>query len=51
MSYFIYSDVSLDIERGFAKDEDIRFVPMEYMVGGAVQSFSRMRRCTIFTRD
>lgn len=34
MSYFIYSDVSLDIERGFAKDQDIRFVPMEYMVGG-----------------
>ncbi|MDO4311750.1 MAG: DegV family protein [Eubacteriales bacterium] len=33
MDYFIYSDVSLDIEHSFAKEEDIRFVPMEYMVG------------------
>lgn len=33
MDYFIYSDVSLDIEAEFAKEQDIRFVPMEYIVG------------------
>lgn len=33
MEYFIYSDVSLDIDRNIAKEQDIRFVPMEYMLG------------------
>lgn len=33
MSYLIYSDVSLDIDMEFAKANDIRFVPMEYMLG------------------
>lgn len=33
MSYLIYSDVSLDIDMDFARANDIRFVPMEYMLG------------------
>lgn len=33
MNYLIYSDVSLDIDQEVAKKQDIRFVPMEYMVG------------------
>lgn len=45
MDYLIYSDVSLDIEREFAKKEDICFVPMEYMVGE--DSF----RCTELQSD
>lgn len=34
MSYYIYSDVSLDMDRELARTEEIRFVPMEYIVGG-----------------
>lgn len=33
MSYEIFSDVSLDIEEAFLKQNDVRFVPMEYMLG------------------
>lgn len=33
MSYLIYSDVSLDIDHEVAEQYDLRFVPMEYMVG------------------
>lgn len=33
MSYEIFSDVSLDIERAFTEQNDVRFVPMEYMLG------------------
>ncbi|MDO5540782.1 MAG: DegV family protein [Eubacteriales bacterium] len=36
MGYFIYSDVSLDIDRNIAEEQDIRFVPMEYMLGEEV---------------
>ena len=33
MSYYIFSDVSLDIDSSFAKENDIRYVPMEYVLG------------------
>lgn len=33
MSYEIFSDVSLDIEEAFLEQNDVRFVPMEYMLG------------------
>lgn len=33
MSYVIFSDVSLDIDKEFAKANDIRYVPMEYVLG------------------
>ena len=33
MSYLIYSDVSLDIDREFAQTHDLRYVPMEYVLG------------------
>ncbi len=33
MSYLIFSDVSLDIDKEFAKSHDIRYVPMEYVLG------------------
>lgn len=33
MSYLIYSDVSLDVDMEFAKANDLRFIPMEYMLG------------------
>lgn len=33
MGYLIFSDVSLDIDMEFAKANDLRFVPMEYMLG------------------
>lgn len=33
MSYEIFSDVSLDIDRAFMEQNDVRFVPMEYMLG------------------
>lgn len=33
MNYYIYADVSIDIDMEFARENDIRFVPMEYMLG------------------
>lgn len=33
MGYEIFSDVSLDIEKAFVEQNNIRFVPMEYMLG------------------
>lgn len=33
MNYYIYADVSIDIDRDVAKEHEIRFVPMEYMLG------------------
>lgn len=33
MSYLIFSDVSLDIDRDFAASHDVRYVPMEYVLG------------------
>jgi fatty acid-binding protein DegV len=33
MGYLIFSDVSLDIDQEFAKKHDVRFVPMEYVLG------------------
>lgn len=33
MSYLIFSDVSLDIDKNFAADHDIKYVPMEYVLG------------------
>lgn len=33
MSYFIFADVSIDIDRTFAQENDIRYVPMEYVLG------------------
>ena len=45
MEYLIYSDVSLDIDREFAREHDIRFVPMEYIVGEEVC------RCTEIQSD
>ena len=33
MSYLIYSDVSLDIDKDFAASHDIGYVPMEYVLG------------------
>lgn len=45
MEYLIYSDVSLDIEHEFAEKQDIRFVPMEYMVG------EETHRCTELQSD
>ena len=33
MSYLIFADVSLDIDKEFAKENDIRYVPMEYVLG------------------
>jgi DegV family protein with EDD domain len=33
MSYLIFTDVSVDIDREFAKKNDVRFVPMEYVLG------------------
>lgn len=36
MNYLIYADVSIDIDADFAKSNDIRYVPMEYMLGDEV---------------
>lgn len=33
MNYYIYADVSIDIDKDVAKEQEIRFVPMEYMLG------------------
>ena len=33
MSYEIFSDVSLDIDEAFIEQNNVRFVPMEYMLG------------------
>lgn len=33
MSYIIFSDVSLDIDKEFAKANDVRYIPMEYVLG------------------
>lgn len=33
MSYLIFSDVSLDIDKDFAAGHDIKYVPMEYVLG------------------
>lgn len=33
MNYLIFSDVSLDIDKDFAKAHDVRYVPMEYVLG------------------
>lgn len=33
MNYEIFSDVSLDIDMDFAREHNVRFVPMEYMLG------------------
>lgn len=33
MEYEIFSDVSLDIDVDFAKEHEVRYVPMEYMLG------------------
>ena len=33
MSYLIFSDVSLDIDKNFADSHDVRYVPMEYVLG------------------
>ncbi len=33
MSYIIFSDVSIDIDKDFAKTNDIRYIPMEYVLG------------------
>ena len=33
MEYLIFSDVSLDIDKDFAESHDIRYIPMEYVVG------------------
>ena len=30
MSYLIFSDVSLDIDKNFADSHDVRYVPMEF---------------------
>ncbi len=33
MNYVIFADVSLDIDPAFAREQDIQYVPMEYMLG------------------
>lgn len=33
MDYEIFSDVSIDIDMDFAKEHNVRYVPMEYMLG------------------
>lgn len=33
MNYEIFSDVSLDIEKAFLEQNDVKFVPMEYVLG------------------
>lgn len=33
MSYIIFSDVSIDIDKEFAKANDVRYIPMEYTLG------------------
>lgn len=33
MRYEIFADVSIDIDRDFARENEIHFVPMEYMLG------------------
>lgn len=33
MSYLIYADVSVDIDKEFASEHEVRYVPMEYMLG------------------
>lgn len=33
MSYLIFSDVSLDIDKDFAAGHDLRYIPMEYVLG------------------
>lgn len=33
LSYVIFSDVSIDIDKEFAKENDIRYIPMEYILG------------------
>ncbi len=36
MSYIIFSDVSIDIDKNFAKANDVRYIPMEYTLGEEV---------------
>ena len=36
MGYLIFADVSLDIDMEFARENDVRFVPMEYLLGEEV---------------
>lgn len=33
MSYYIFSDVSLDIDKEFSEKNDIRYIPMDYVLG------------------
>lgn len=33
MSYIIFADVSIDIDKKFAAENDIRYIPMEYSLG------------------
>lgn len=33
MSYLIYADVSIDIDKNFAEANDVRYIPMEYVLG------------------
>ena len=33
MNYYIYADMSIDIDMKFVRENDIRFIPMEYMLG------------------
>lgn len=33
MSYLIFSDVSIDIDKEFAQSHDLRYIPMEYVLG------------------
>ena len=33
MSYLIFSDVSTDIDKDFARVNDVRYIPMEYTLG------------------
>lgn len=33
MEYLIYTDVSADVDISFAKDNDVKYIPMEYVLG------------------
>ena len=33
MSYYIFADVSIDIDKDYAAEHDIHYVPMEYVLG------------------
>ena len=50
--YLIYMDVSGDIDEAYAKEKDLRFVPMEYSLGEITAAAKVLRsHCEKFLND